>query len=377
MNLSGAANLRYNSPHSLAVLHLGAVELHPTDTDRPAATWIEKNGDNVNKHFATLACAIALIFCAQPACAQGEKSFLTGVAGPAISLTYAFVAQDAGMWKKHGLDTKVVVFEAGSTLAQVARSGHVRFAINSGPTTIAARTQGADSVIVASAVNKLPYSLVTAKGITRWSDLKGKRVAISRFGSGTDTAIRLVSKRFGLDPVRDLIILQGGTQPSRLQALAAGAIDATLVSPPLDLTAKKQGYPILVNIAELNIYYPQLVIESTDRLNRDNPAVVKNFLKGFIEAIHYAAGHKEETKRTITKYLKTADPEILEATYMSFLQVTDYSANPNLDGVRNAIDEVAQRVPAAKSRKPEDFVDTRFLRELEKEGFFKQLSSKS
>ena len=313
----------------------------------------------------------------QPLWAQSDKSFFTGVAGPAISLTYAFVAQDTGMWKKHGLDTKVIVFEAGSTLAQVARSGDVKFAINSGPTTIAARTQGADSVIIAAAVNTLPYSLVAAKGITKWSDLKGKKVAISRFGSGTDTAIRLVCKRFGLDPAKDLVILQGGTQPSRLQALAAGAIDATLVSPPLDLTAKKQGYPILVNIAELGIQYPQLVIETTDRFNRENPAAVKSFLKGFIEGVHYVAGHKEETKRIITKYLKTADPEILEATYQSFMQVTDYSANPNLEGVRNAIDEVAQRVPAAKSKKPEDFVDMRFLRELDKDGFFKQLPRKN
>ncbi len=105
--------------------------------------------------------------------AQADKALLTGVAGPAISLTYAFVAQDAGLWKKHGLDTRVIVFEAGSTLAQVARSGDVKFAINSGPTTIAARTQGADSVIIASLVNTLPYSLVVAKGISKWSDLKG------------------------------------------------------------------------------------------------------------------------------------------------------------------------------------------------------------
>lgn len=328
------------------------------------------------KHLRIL-CALAFLVIAAPLHAQADKSFLTGVAGPAISLTYAFVAQDAGTWKKHGLDTRVVVFEAGSTLAQVARSGDVRFAINSGPTTIAARTQGADSVIIAAAVNTLPYSLVAAKGITKWSDLKGKKVAISRFGSGTDTAIRLVCKRFGLDPAKDLIILQGGTQPSRLQALAAGAIDATLVSPPLDLTAKKQGYSILVNIAELGIPYPQLVIETTDRFNRENPAAVKAFLKGFIEGVHYVAGHKEETKRIITKYLKTADPDILEATYQSFMQVTDYGANPNLEGVRNAIDEVAQRVPAAKTKKPEDFIDMRFLRELDKEGFFKQLPRKS
>jgi ABC-type nitrate/sulfonate/bicarbonate transport system substrate-binding protein len=173
--------------------------------------------------------------------------------------------------------------------------------------------------------------------------------------------------------VKDFILLQGGTQPSRLQALSTGALDATLVSPPLDLTVKKQGLNILVNLADLGIPYPQLVIESTDRFNREQPQTVKSFLKGFIDGIHYAASHKEETKKTIAKYLKTTDPEILDATHRSFLQVTDYSAHPNLDGIRNAMDEVAQRVPAVKNKKPADFINTGFLKDLEREGFFKSL----
>ena len=312
-----------------------------------------------------------------PLRAQAENPVMIGVAGPAVNLIYAYLAQDTGLWRKYGVDARVVLFESGSTLAQVARSGEVSFAINSGPTTIASRSQGADTIIVAALVNTLPYSVVAAKGITTWNQLKGKKVGISRFGSGTDTAMRLVVKRYGLDPVKDLVILQGGTQPSRLQAVTAGSLDATLVSPPLDLTAKKQGLSILVNIADLGIPYPQLVIETTERFNREQPLVVKNFLKGFIEGVHYAATHKDETKKTITKYLKTNDPEILEATHRSFLQVTDYSAMPNLEGIRNAMDEVATRLPAVKSKKPEDFVDTRFLKELEKEGFFKQFQKRN
>ena len=242
---------------------------------------------------------------AHPFPVQANGPVMAGVAGPGVNLIYAYLAQDAGMWKKHGLDVRVVLFESGSTLAQVARTGEVKFAINSGPGTIAARAQGADAVIVAAVVNTLPYSLVATKGITKWADLKGKKIGISRIGSGTDTAIRLVCKKFGLDPTKDIIILQGGTQPSRLQALSVGALDATLVSPPLDLTAKKQGFSVLVNVAELGIPYPQLVIETSDRFNRENPQTVKSFLKGFIEGVHYVATHKDETKKIITKYLKS------------------------------------------------------------------------
>lgn len=318
---------------------------------------------------------LSLLAFSSPVLARADTPVMAGVAGPGVNLIYAYLAHDTGLWKKHGVDVKLLTFESGSTLAQVARSGEIKIAINSGPTTIAARAQGADAIIIASAVNTLPYSLVTAKGISSWDQLKGKRVGVSRFGSGTDTAIRLVCKKFGLDATKDLIILQGGTQPTRLQALSAGAIDATLVSPPLDFIAKKQGWSVLTNIAQLGIPYPQLVIETTDRLNRDNPKLVKGFLKGFVEAIYYSAKFKDETKRVITKYLKISDPEILDATYESFIKVTDYSAEPNLDGIRNAIDEVALRVPAAKTRKPQEFIDLRFLNELRSERFFSQLEN--
>jgi NitT/TauT family transport system substrate-binding protein len=310
---------------------------------------------------------------AYPCRANSEKPLMVGVAGPAINMVYSFVTRDAGLWRKYGIDSRIVVFESGSILAQAALSGEVKFSISSGPATIASRTQGADTIIVGAVVNTLPYSVVAAKGITRWDQLKGKKVAVSRFGSGTDTAMRMVLKKFGMDPAKDVTILQVGTQPARVQALAAGAIDATLISPPLDLAAKKQGYNILVNIADLGIPYPQTVIETTDRFIKENPQTVKHFLKGFLEGVRYAATHKDDTKKVITKYLMTGDVEVVEATYQSYLQVTDYSGYPNLDGIRNAIDEVAQRVPAARNKKPEEFVNTRFLKELEKEGFPKQL----
>ena len=315
---------------------------------------------------------LLLILSALPGFARAaDAPIIAGVSGPALNMIYCFIARDAKLWLKSNIDPRVVLFDAGSILAQAMMSGDVKFAVSSGPATVAARTQGADSVIIGTFVNTLPYSIVSAKGITTWDQMKGKKIAISRLGSGTDTAVRMVLKKFGLDPVKDVTILQLGTQPARIQALHAGAIDATIVSPPLDLAAKKQGFQILVNIAELGIPYPQTVIETTDRFIREQPQTVKAFLKGFAEAARYAAVNKGETKTMITKYLKTTDPEILEATYQSYLQVTDYSGQPNLQGIQNAIDEVGARVPAAKTRKPEEFVNLRFLRELEKDGFFK------
>jgi len=315
---------------------------------------------------------LALLAFPMSLCAADQP--IVGIAGPAINMIYSFIARDAGLFKKHDIEPKLVVFDSGSVLAQAAMAGDVKISVTSGPVTIASRTQGGDAIGIASSVNTPPYSIVAAKSITRLDQLKGKRVAMSRFGSGTDTSLRLVLRKFGID-VKDLIILQLGNQPSRYQALLAGNIEATIISPPLDLMAKKDGFNILVNIPDLGIPYPQQTIETTDRFVREHPQTIKNFLKGYIEGVYFAAKNKDNTKKAIVKYLKTSsDPDILEATYKNYVQVTDYTAYPNLEGIRNAMDEVAIRVPAVKNKKPEDFINTRFLKELENEGFFKTLS---
>jgi ABC-type nitrate/sulfonate/bicarbonate transport system substrate-binding protein len=281
---------------------------------------------------------VLLCSTSMPTCAQ--QTVVVGTPGPAVTLVHSFISKEAGLFDKYGLDARIVVFEGGSLLAQAALAGDVKVSMNSGSVTIASRSQGADSIIVGAYVNTLPYSVVAAKGITKWEQLKGKRVAISRFGSATDTAVRLVFARFGLDTNKDMTIVQAGAQPTRFQALVGGSIEATIISPPFDVTAKKQGYPILANIAELGIPYPQEIIETTDTFLRDNPQVVKNFLKAFLEGIHFATTRKEETKKIMAKYLKIVDAGILESTYHSYLQATDRKLYPNPDGMRTALEEI-------------------------------------
>ncbi len=326
---------------------------------------------NLNANF-WLALFCLLLLSPFPLPAQTQTPVVVGVAGMSASLIHPFVARDAGLFQKHGIDARLVLFEGGSLLAQAAMAGEVKFSVTSGPVTIASRSAGADTIVVAGYINTLPYNLVTAKDITKLEQLKGKKIAISRFGSTTDTAVRLLLEKVGVNP-KDVTIIQMGAQPSRFAALVAGTLDATIIAPPFDITARKQGYNVLVNLAELGIPYPQQVIETTDRFIRENPQAVKNFLKGFIAGIHYGLTNKEGAKKIIAKYLKVADPEILEATYASYVQTTDRRAFPNIEGFRYGLEEVAKRLPAAKDKKPEDFINMRFLNELEKEGFFKEL----
>ena len=320
--------------------------------------------------------AYLLVFClaaTAPANAQQQKTVMVGVAGMSAALIHPFVAKDSGMFQKYGIDARLVLFEGGSLLSQASMAGEIKISTTSGPVTIASRSAGGDTIVVAGYINTLPYNLVTNKTITSLEQLKGKKIAISRFGSNTDTAVRLLLEKVGLNPTKDVTIIQVGAQPTRFQALVAGSIDATIIAPPFDITAKKQGYNVLVNLAEQSLAYPQQVVETTDRFIKENPQAVKNYLKGFIAGIHYGLTNKEGAKKIMAKYLRITDPEILDATYASYAQTTDRRAYPNMQGFRYAVEELARRVPSAKDKKAEDFVNMRFLNELEKEGFFKEL----
>jgi len=155
---------------------------------------------------ATAVAALGLALFASPVALLAIEQPIVGIAGPAINMIYAFVARDAGLFQKYGVDPKLVIFDSGSVLAQAALAGDAKISVTSGPVTIASRSQGADAILVASCVNTPPYSIVAAKNITRFEQLKGKRIAMSRFGSGTDTSLRLVLRKFGLDPHKDLMV---------------------------------------------------------------------------------------------------------------------------------------------------------------------------
>jgi NitT/TauT family transport system substrate-binding protein len=325
--------------------------------------------------------AALAIFCSVTALprnlfAQNLTVVPVGIAGLNNNTIHSYVSRDMGLFRKYGIDARLVVFQAGSLLAQASMAGEVKISMVAGPVTIASRSAGSDSVIIGALINSLPYKMIVGKGITRTDQLKGKKIGISRFGSSTDTAVRLFLAKVALNPDKDVILVQAGEQSNRFAALAGGTIDATIVGVPLDITAQKQGYAVLANLAQLQIPYPQAIVETSDRLIRDEPQLVKNYLKGLIAGIQYGTANPDSTKAILDKYVKINNPEFLSATYQDYVQITDARAYPNMDGIRVALEEVAKRSPGAKGKKPEEFVNLRFLQELEKEGFFKELYGK-
>ncbi|MBI3076111.1 MAG: ABC transporter substrate-binding protein [Deltaproteobacteria bacterium] len=320
-----------------------------------------------------------LLLAGWPGLAPATEKLIVGVAGVSGPLAHPVVARDVGLFERQGLNVSLIFFQGGTPLIQSMVAGDVKMAVHGGPEVIQARLAGADTIMVAGYMNTLPYSIVVAKGIAKAEQLRGKRAAVSRFGATSDLAMRYGLQKLGLQPGKDVAILQLGDQTSRFGALSAGSVQATVISPPFDLTARKLGFTILTNMADVGLAYQHEVIGTRDAFTREHPESIRRFLRGFIEGIHYWMTQKEGTQRILARHLRIADPEVLEETYEAYKRLTERKPYPTMAGIQFILDEIARREEASKrpskarQAKAEQFVDLRFVKELDASGFIDSL----
>ena len=285
-----------------------------------------------------------------------------------------WVTQEKGFFKKYGLDVQAVLIESGSTTVQSLLSGEISFAHMAGAAVMQSNLRGADAVMIAGVVNTLIFQLYTDKGITRPDQLKGKAVGVTRFGSSTDFAMRYALERYGLEPGKDVTILQLGNVPAILAALEAGKLQGAMLSPPTTLRAKKAGFPVLADLQMLGLEYQHTGIATTRSLIKSRPELVRDFMRAYVEGIHYAKTHRKETLEILTKYLRSDDNEVLEETYENIvLTLVPEKPYPTLKGMQIMLREMGAKDPAARAAKPEQFVDLTFVKELDGSGFIDRL----
>ena len=183
-----------------------------------------------------------------------------GVAGISGSNSYPYVSKQLNLFAKYNVDVELVVFQGGTQMTQAMVSGDLPLGLIDGPPVMAANLAGANLVMIAGNINTFPYTIISKSEFRNALDLKGKRIGISRYGSSSDTAVRLTLERQNLKPDRDAAILQIGGQSERFAALRAGAIDATIVSPPFNLVARRLGFKDLIDISEMGIPYAHLQV---------------------------------------------------------------------------------------------------------------------
>ena len=279
-----------------------------------------------------------------------------------------WVAYDGGFFKKYGLDVDLVLIRSAATITAALLAGEAPMIQLGGNGTIQAALQGADSVNILTLVPLIPQSLVVTPDIKSAEDLKGKKFGVSRFGALSDLVIRRYLRNFGLDPAKDVTIVQIGGIPEQLAAMKAGAISGGSMSPPVLTAAKKAGFKELADFESLNYKYPATVIASTKSFIQRQRATALNFLRGEIEGIHAIKRQKNFAINVLKKYMRISDPEILEEGYRYALRFIQARPFPTLDETRAVLDELKR--PEAR---PENFVDLSLMQELEKEKFFDKL----
>ena len=326
--------------------------------------------------FGKLLIAIAAwsAFVAVPARAQEKplRKISWGVTSLSASNWIPWVAKDAKIYERNGLDVQLVLVKGSGQTSTAILGGSLFGAPVALPTVMLADLSGADLINIAHTVPGVQSRLLVKPEIKRPEDLKGKKLATSSLGSLGDFLFRYIIRKYGMDPNRDVVWLSIGTPQERLQALQAGVVDAADLSYPVDAQAERLGYRVLFD-ARKEVVYPSMSVVTRRKNIQDDRDTVMRMLKSHVEGIAYFKTHKDFSMKVLGKYLRTNDRELLEGSYNIFKEDFISVPYPIMKGLEATYDYVATTKPEIRNHKPEEFMDPSFIAELDKSGFIKRL----
>jgi ABC-type nitrate/sulfonate/bicarbonate transport system substrate-binding protein len=271
-----------------------------------------------------------------------------------------WVAYEEGLFKKSGLDVELVHVASSSRAIQTMLAGEIAFSTFDVTNLVQANLKGAELVLLAGITNRLMFSVMSRPDIKKLADLKGKTVGITRIGSATQTVALFALGEAGLKP-GDYTLLPLTEVPSILAALTAGQIDAGILSPPTNSRARKSGFNELKNLAVDGPDYPSIAFGSSRAYVKANEDVTRRVVRAYLEGVHLFKTNKALGIKTLQKYTKVQDPQVLEDTYAEFREHLESSGQISRKGLETILAEMAANEPKAKQAKPEDFFDERFL----------------
>ena len=309
----------------------------------------------------TLAIIAAAIFLA---CA-----FAAPAAEPVLKL-----AGRSTVWRKHGLDVRPVYLTSGNLMAQTLSSGEIGLAGFDVTAMLALGVSGMkDLRVVAVLIDRLEPFFVVQKSIATPADLKGKRVTISRFGSGSDIITRVALRYWKLDPEKDVAFLQSGNTPTRIAALVAGHVDGALVSSTQVQKVVETGCcRVLADLSELPIDYANYGVVVSGALLKTQRDNVRKFLEALTETI-YIFKTKPEAAMAILRE-SNGDPQVVRPLYERLAKAMAEFPVPEPKGIQTALDFLPN--PRARGVRAEEFMDTSLMEEIKKSGFIEKLYGK-
>ena len=285
-----------------------------------------------------------------------------------------YIAQEKGLYKKHGLDVESIFIPASSTNVAVLVAGQLKFGNGTGGTIASAAVSGANLVAVACFMNTLPYELIVQDSIKTKEQLKGKSIGISRIGSSSDVIARVFLRYLGLEPDKDVAMIQVGGGGERAAAFRTGRIAAFPAPPGVLHLTKGMPQRVLLSTADFQKPYPFPYIcgTTTKTYLAANRATVKRLVMALSEGSHFFKTRKEESKQILAKYSRQNDPAYLEAAWETNAKLLDRVPYVGREGMDIQLKDALSKKPGS-TVKVDDIVDDTIVAELEKEGFFDRL----
>jgi len=275
--------------------------------------------------------------------------------------TVFYLGRDAGIFKKYGIHLELIYIPGGSLSVQALIGNSLDMLLAGGTPLVYAVLKGADLKFIAGLNNRMPYVLVARDGINTAEQLRGKKIGISRFGSNTDFVVKLAATQMGLNPKRDIQIMQVGGPDARVVALKSGIVEATVVPPELVSLGRKLGYHTLFDLVVKEIEYLQIgVAARTDYLKSQNDTA-RRLTRAYLESIKYYVSHRDEAIKEAMKLLKIDERQAAEVGYEYRLKTLPVDGKLSVKGMQLVIDAAAEDDPKAKSLTPQQLFDLSFL----------------
>ena len=323
---------------------------------------------------------LVALLCTGPTGAQEKKleplivsySSVTGNRAP------LWIAKEAGLYEKYGLDVKLVSIAAGSVSLTALLAGNVHLTTDSSSGVVSAVARGAPIVTV-STNGALPYQLVAVPSIKTPAELKGKIVGSSRIGAGTDFLLRRILGRLGFTPGKDVSLIPTGVSESekRIQLMFQGKIDATIGESDKVFQFNelaRQKISVLGEPKDFGVPAPGSEINTTRQLMKSLRHRLKAFFMAYSEAIALGRKNRELAYQIFRKYMRVDNPKLLEFTYqVQFLDAIPAKPYPREDAIQTSIEDLKESTPKLDAMTPADFFDSSLIKELESDGFFAKL----
>jgi NitT/TauT family transport system substrate-binding protein len=325
---------------------------------------------------ALVSSAVLCLFAATQDARAADRMNTSYISTTPGSSSVLWVAKDAKIFDKHGIDATVIFISGSVRGIQSILAGEIAIGEGGGPGLASARLAGGDVVALAGNVNVLPYYLVSHSSIRKHEDLRGKIGGTHIAGTTAEFALKVGLKKIGIDPLKDVNLRVIGGAIERMVALQKGIVQFTVVTEAGKAMAERLGYPTVVDMVSLQIPFPQNGIYTSTKLTRENPDFVRRYLRAYVEAIHYFKTNKEETIRIMRKYSRLDDRKILEEAWDWHAKFMPDAPYPPAEGYQLVLQDMAEKNPKAAQANVKDFIDTRFIKELEDSGFVRSLARK-